>query len=157
MYNSTAPYGCLTCTATALHSTLVHVAVSGRYVEKISALPFLCAERSFGSVIGFLEISARNKPTPQNRHQNFRFARIHGVTCPSVRRNTTHSTCNMWNNILVSDSAYRLNFERSKTFRNLAVLPPSDEHEASRVGFRNVVLSQNVWRLRKSKRIKFFY
>ena len=111
--------------------------------KKISTLPFLCAKRITGSAAGFLGISRKNTATSQNRHQNFRLARIHRVASPSVRQNTTQNTCNMWNNILASDSIYRLNFERSKTFRNFTVLLPSDEHEANRVGFRNVILWYN--------------
>ena len=55
------------------------------------------------ALTGFLESSRRNRSTSQKWHHNFRFARINEVTCPSVRQNTTQNTCNMWNNILVSD------------------------------------------------------
>jgi hypothetical protein len=122
MCTSIVRYACMTWTETTLYFNLVYVAVSGRYVEKINALPFLFAKRSTGSKTGFLEISRRNKEISQNRYQNFRFALILGATCPSVRQNTIQNTCNMWSNILVSDSiGWNLNtvrlFDSSLCFR----------------------------------------
>jgi hypothetical protein len=78
--------------------------------KKINALPLLWAKRSTGVVTGFRESSGSNQATSKDRHQNFRFARIHEITCPSVRQDTTQNTWEMWNSLLAPNSACRLNF-----------------------------------------------